>query len=412
MKFSSCCTETVREESKGSIRIKIYRFLSIILFSLISWYCELNKEKDILDPLTVYITTNDYKTVSNIKAELLACGPVAVANDDGTMTVAYLADEESPIESETSSSIFIRVARFNVNSNIEEILFTDIAKANTILYGHNTGSAAPYEPNILQTDEGVFVMYREGGLSGKYMSCKVDSNELICDHYDDMTLDGVLMDPAHLRSVYEHAGNCILETSPVLVFTTQIVHFDNCFYTHIGGYEYNGIIVKSENGRDWESITIPSTVDGLNYILEGAVGRDVVTGNFFLCARGNKVVLYRYDSSFSEKAEPIVLQGVTTSRPTFFNYQEQLFLIVNMDNDFAFSTGRRNTANIYRVDGETGNLTRVKTLKCKEGCSYHSVQIVNNDIWMIFQTDARQIAPETQGRSNLALYKIDGYDLL
>lgn len=71
-----------------------------------------------------------------------------------------------------------------------------------------------------------------------------------------------------------------------------------------------------------------------------------------------------------------------------------------------FSMGRRNTANIYKVNGETGELSLSKSMKCKEGCSYHSVQVIGDDIWIVFQTDARHLALETQGRSNLALYKL------
>ena len=77
-----------------------------------------------------------------------------------------------------------------------------------------------------------------------------------------------------------------------------------------------------------------------------------------------------------------------------------------MQNDTEYSNGRRNTANIYRIDGETGELLLVKTLKCKEGCSYHSVQLVDDEIWVIFQTDGRHIALEDQGRSNLALFNL------
>lgn len=384
---------------------RFINYTSIILFTLISWSCE--RDIDILeDQITVYISPEDYRTVSDISTELLSCGAMSVAHDDGMMTVVYLTDEESPIETESSTSIFVRAARLNVNNSKGNVQFADIAKANKTLYGHNTGSIIPYEPNMVQTREGIYAMFREGGLRGKYISCKVNEDELGCCSYQTMTIDGYPMDSNHLKLVYERKGNCSLQSSPILVFTTRIIQSDNYYYSHIGGYGYNGMIIRSENGLDWESIMIPSTISGMNYILEGAVGMDAKTGNFFLCARGDMVALYQYDSHFNEIAEPRVLFGVTTSKPTFFNYNDNLYLIVNMDNDTSYSNGRRNTANIYKVNGQTGALTLVKSLKCKEGCAYHTVQVVNDEIWMIFQTDARHIALETQGRSNLALYKL------
>ena len=395
-------------EFRGSLVYHCGLLASISLILAITYSC--NKDMEIFieeQDNIVIITPDDYKTISNVSKELLSCGPVSIADENGTVSVVYLADEESCVESEFSPSIFLRVSRFNINDYQANPEFVDVARPNETLFGHYTGATSPYEPNLLRTNDGPVIMYRDGGMGGDYLCCDFDSDLWACSSFRNMTIDGQSMTPSNVRSIYEQLSGIELEKSPVLVFTTRIVRYGNLFISHLGGYNYNGIIVKSSNGKDWESITIPPQVEGLSYILEGAVGVEQSTGNFFLCARGNSVALYHFDCDFNVIAEPRFLSGVTTSKPTFFNYHGSLYLIVNMQNDMSFSIGRRNTANIYKVNGRTGELTLSKSLKCKDGCSYHSVQVIGDDIWMVFQTDARHLALEKQGRSNLALYKLN-----
>lgn len=412
VKYNSCCKETVLGKSSGRKEKKMVFFLLLFFFVLMNSSCEKDLivdneiESEETEKETVIITPDDYRTVSDISNELLSCGPVLVSGKNGSMTVVYLCDEDSPIETDLSSTIFIRASRFSV-SQTSAVAFTDIARPNMTLHGHNTGSSVPYEPNCLKTGDGLLAMFREGGINGSYVCCNVDEFELICSNYRNMTIDGRMLDSEGLADVYKRLQRYQVNNNPVVVFTTRIIKTDGYYYSHLGDYYDYGVIVRSKNGVDWESLFIPSPISGMSYILEGAVGKDDKTGNLFLCARGDKVALYQYDSLFNEKSEPRVLQGVTTSKPTFFNYHDDLYLIVNMDNDFNFSNGRRNTANIYKVDGVSGNLSLVKAIKCKEGCAYHSIQVVNDEIWMVFQTDSRQIAMETQGRSNLALYKLE-----
>ena len=398
----------VRGEFKDKYLAKCFYLVSLFVLGGFLGAC--NNDMEIIsedESDVIIISPEDYRTVSNDTKELLSCGPVSLIDENGQMSIVYLADEESCVESEFSSSIFVRLSRLNLYDNQATMEFVDIAKPNCTLYGHYTGSSAPYEPNLLKGKDSPIIMYRDGGMGGGYICCNLSSDSSCCSNFRSLTLDGLPMTPHNVQSVYGKYKVTNITDSPVLVFTTRIIQSSDSFYSHLGGYNYNGIIVKSSNGVDWESITVPSSVDGLSYILEGALGEDNTTGNYFLCARGNNMVLYRFNHFFNEISKPRFLSEASLSKPTFFNYHNSLYLIVNAQNDNEFSIGRRNTALIYRVDGQTGELTLSKTLKCKDGCAYHSVQVIGDEIWMVFQTDARHIALETQGRSNLALYKFE-----
>ena len=390
------------------LAIKINISFAFLLFLFLLWSCDEDMAIDRFEyePNAVSITPDNYRVISKISSELLSCGPVAIAHNN-SMTIVYLADEVSPVETESSKTIFLRCARFNLYEAKEDIKFLDIAKANTMLNGFNIGKVIPYEPNLTKLDDSTLLaMFRIGGTKGEYYSCQVDTESLVCENFCQMTLDKHLMNSANVRMSYEQLTESTMSDTPTLVFTTRIINKDGFFYSHLGGYGYNGIVVKSKNGIDWESVFVPTYVEHLSYILEGALGEDPKTGNIFLCARGDNMVLYSYDKEFNTIARPRLLAGTTTSKPTFFCYHDNLYLIVNMEKYENMGFGRRNTAHIYKVNGDTGNMELTKVMQCREGCSYHSVQVINDDIWVVFQTDARHIALENQGRSNLALYKL------
>lgn len=380
-------------------------FLIGFLIVNTSLACEDGMEFIYSDSIVCYIERSDYKVVSKEANELLSCGPAAVSVGR-EMTVAYLADEDSPIETESSTSIFLRASRFSIDNVSYTLRFVDIAKANATLFNHQSGSQIPYEPNLLNRGDSVLIcLYREGGMSGPYVCCDISINDFQCSNYQYLTLDGKKMDPASAISSYKALSSREVKNVH-LIFTTRIIKDKDYYYGYLGGYGFYGILIRSTDGVNWESITTPESMETLSYVIEGAIGIDPVTSNLFFCGRGDDVMFCGFNADFKQIVPSRLLSGTTTSKPTFFVYHDRLYLIVNMQNDTEYSNGRRNTANIYRIDGETGELLLVKTLKCKEGCSYHSVLLVDDEIWVIFQTDGRHIALEDQGRSNLALFNL------
>lgn len=377
----------------------------LLLFSSLLACEEISIVNDMEDNFTFFAERGSYDVVSNEEKELLACGPTSVVID-GEMTIVYLTDEQSPVETESSKSIFIRFSRFSLDNIPGTLRFADVSKANTTLYGRQFGPDIPYEPNLLCIGDSLMLcLYREGGVQGTYTGCEISLKELACSNYRALTLDEKPMKPSTVISSYKKLSNREANFAQ-LIFTTRIIKEGDTFYGYLGGYGFLGLLIKSKNGVDWESVTSPTDIPGMTYIIEGAIGIDDRTGNMFLCGRGDDVMLCGFDKDFKQIFEPRLLEGTTTSKPTIFNYQGSLYLIVNMLNDSSYSNGRRNTANVYRIDGSTGNLTLVKTMKCKDGCAYHSVQVVDDEIWVVFQTDGRHIALEDQGRSNLALVKL------
>lgn len=353
----------------------------------------------------IYIERESYEVISNESKELLSCGPVAVAIGR-EITVTYLADENSPIETEQSNSIFVRASRFTIKNAKETLRFIDVSKANSTLFDHTFDSNIPYEPNLINLGDSLLLcLYRGGGKYGAYECCNILFDKFECCNYRYLNLDGRLMNPANVISSYKRISQKDAQFAQ-LFFTTRVINVDSCFYGFLGGYGFAGILIRSHNGVDWESIMSPDLPEGMSYVIEGAIGKDPCTGNYFLCGRGDDVMFCGYNKNFQQIFPSRLVPGTTTSKPTIFSYHNHLYLIVNMQDDVDYSIGRRNTANIYQINGNTGELTLVKTIKCKDGCAYHSVQIIDDEIWMVFQTDARHIALETQGRSNLALYKL------
>lgn len=394
----------------------LFLLLFFSLFTIVLTACEvirINQEeivqiellKDDPDSLISHLERGCYDIVSNESKELLSCGPAAVVIGR-EMTVTYLADEESPIETEASSSIFLRASRFSLDNVTGTIQFVEVVRANASLNGQQFDSDIPYEPNLLSIGDSLqLCIYRKGGIQGPYVCCDISIDTFTCSNYRSLTLDGKLMTPSTVISAYKKVSSRDAQ-SVRLIFTTRIFRDGEYYYGYLGGYGYFGLIIRSRNGVDWESVASPEQVEGLTYIIEGAIGKDPSTGNLILCGRGNDVMICGFDGGFHQIIPSRLLSGTTTSRPTIFTYQGHLYLIVNMKNDTDYSVGRRNTANIYRIDGGSGELTLVKTIKCKDGCAYHSVQVVNDEIWLVFQTDGRHIALENQGRSNLALVRI------
>ena len=385
---------------------KIIILASFFFVAFASLACEGVKLNALSSDVSILFFERDsYNVVSNEAKELLSCGPMAVAIGR-EMTVTYLADEESPIETETSKSIFLRASRFSLDDVGNSLSFIDVAKANTSLFGRAFDSQIPYEPNLINVgDSSLICFYREGGISGVYACCDINPSVFECSNYRYLTLDGRVMNPTNVISSYRKIASREAQYAQ-LIFTTRIIKEDNSFYGYLGGYGFNGILMRSQNGVDWDSITSPDLPDGMSYIIEGAIGKDPQTGNIFLCGRGDDIMFCGYNKDFEQIIPSRLLPGTTTSKPTMFTYHNRLFLIVNMQNDVEYSIGRRNTANIYRINGTTGDLSLVKTMKCKDGCAYHSVQVVDDEIWVVFQTDGRHIALEDQGRSNLALVKL------
>ena len=101
------------------------RCISCLLpFVMFLCSCEVDIDEDPIEQeKTIYITSDDYRVVSKMSSELLSCGPVSATHSNGLMTLVYLADENSHIETESSTSIFMRAARLNLYNKEEDVQF-------------------------------------------------------------------------------------------------------------------------------------------------------------------------------------------------------------------------------------------------------------------------------------------------
>lgn len=365
-------------------------------------------------PLQLTLTPETYLTVSRPETEKLSCAPGMVHYGDGRMAVAYLADDTNKIETEDSTTIVCRLGLFSLEDP-ENGEYIDIATAGQTIGDMTIGSKAPYEPNLLKRSEAeLLILFNIRDTAGKYVYCcaRFDAETKRVTAYEKLKLDGSEWTPATIADSYNRLSERkISAAGPTgsMVFTSGIIRHEGWFYGYCGGVcdGFAGILVRSADGVNWESVLTPEAAPEMEGVIE--CGFDFFDGCIYLCVRDIKSGVYHtcYEWPGKEPVTPTeILPGLTTSKPVTFRQDGSLYLIVNQETGDFNTVGRRNTALFYRINPRECSLTLVKRVFCKDGCAYHSVVNVNNTNYWCFHTDARRIEPFTQGRSNLAFLEI------
>ena len=363
------------------------------------------------------VSPSDYFVVSNIEDEELACAPGVVTYGDGNVAVVYLADETNSVETEASSTIVVRLGLFNVKNPSDEV-FVDIASANQELNEITIGSKAPYEPNILKlSDELLLITFtlRDNSNNYVYYGAKFDTVHQNVVSYEPLTLDGLNWTPSAVAKSYNMLSETDINASgptSSMVFTSRIVEHEGYFYGFSGGVcnGFGGILVRSLDGINWTSVMVPEAVSEMKGVIE--CGYEFIDDVVYFCMRDISSGIYHTSYKFSTKeqlTEISKLASLTTSKPATFIQDDELYLIVNKATGDDNTVGRRNTAQFYRVEPATCELSLVKQVFCADGIAYHNVININGKNQWFFHTDARRINPYTQGRSNLAMMDIPAF---
>ena len=368
-------------------------------------------------PLYLELTPQDYLTVSNDSTEKLACGPGLVALDDGYFAVSYLADEVNTVETESSTTIVCRLGIFHI-SDPENGTFLDVATAGQTIGNVKIGKKAPYEPNLLKlNEETLVVLFNLRDTSGHYIyySALFDTQTNEITSYAPLTLDGREWTPANVAASYNAiADHSISASGPSssMVFTSKIVEHNGWFYGYCGGIcaGFSGILVRSKDGINWESVLAPEAALEMNGVIE--CGFAFLDDHIYLCMRDISSGVYQGSYRLSDGAQVVKTQkmtGLTTSKPAAFLQDGEMYVIVNALTGDESTVARRNTALFYKVNPKTCELQLVKRVFCGDGCAYHTVVEYQGKNYWCFHTDARRINPYTQGRSNLAFLEIPGF---
>ena len=364
--------------------------------------------------LCVTITPSNYWTISNWNTEKLACGPGLVAYGEGNFATVYLADDVNSVETEASTTIVCRLGLFNIDDP-EYGRFYDIATAGQKLGDVIIGEKAPYEPNLLALNDGkLLVLFNVRTTEGKYIYyCAVfDIVSNSIESYHPLTLDGKEWTPANIAASYNAIANDTISNSgPTgsMVFTSKVIRHQGYYYGYCGGIStgFGGMLVRSEDGINWESVMAPEVADDMNGVIE--CGFQFLEDTVYFCMRDISSGIYHCAYSLSTQEQLVAtekLNGLTTSKPTAFVHDNAMYVIVNKATGDDNTVGRRNTAQIYRVDPKNCELTLVKQVFCADGCAYHTVEEFDGTNYWCFHTDARRINPYSQGRSNLAFLPI------
>ena len=366
------------------------------------------------DELCVTVTPENYWTVSYVDAEKLACGPGLVTYGDGNFAVVYLADDTNTVETESSGTIVCRIGLFNIKDP-EYGRFLDIATAGQTIGDVTIGSKAPYEPNLIKIDDStLLILFNIRTTDGKYIyySATFDTTTNTVVSYQNLTLDGKEWTPANVAASYNAIAENTIDASGStgsMVFTSQIIRYEGYYYGYCGGISngFGGMLVRSVDGINWTAVLAPEAANDMKGVIE--CGFQFLDNSVYFCMRDISSGVYHCSYNFSTGEQLMnteKLPGLTTSKPAAFIQNGKMYLIVNRYTGDDNTVGRRNTAQIYRVDPETCGLTLVKQVFCKDGCAYHTVVEYGGINYWCFHTDARRINPYTQGRSNLALLPI------
>ena len=372
------------------------------------------EEPPVTVPLQLYLTNDDYFTISNPDKELLSCGPGLVHYGDGKFAVAYLADETQTVESESNNTIVCRLGLFHLDDP-ENGKFVDIATAGQKIGDLTIGNKAPYEPNLMMlSNQELLILFNIHDNTGKYIYCYAIFNTVseTVDSYGVLQLDGKEWTPANVATSHNALADQDISTAgPTgsMVFTSQIIQHEGYYYGYCGGVcdGFAGILVRSIDGVHWESVMVPEAADEMKGVIE--CGFRFYDGTVYFCMRDISSGVYHCSYEWPTKRqlnETTKLPGLTTSKPATFIQDGNLYLIVNLKVANEATMGRRNTALFYQVDAKNCGLTLVRKVFCKGGCAYHSVVEVDGTNYWCFHTDSRGLALEKQGRSNLAFLQI------
>ena len=389
-----------------------HQFDSIVCIVCGKMYPDTVTELD--SALAVTVTPENYLTISNPFTEELACAPNLVTYGNGKFAVAYLADDVNTVETESSTTIVCRLGLFDVNAP-ENVTFFDIATAGQAIGNVTIGSKAPYEPNLLKlSDDALLVLFNIRDTAGNYVyySATFDIATNTVTSYQPLTLDGKNWTPANIAASYNTlAENDISTSGPAssMVFTSRIIQYGGYYYGYCGGIcsGFSGMLVRSTDGINWTSVMAPEALSEMKGVIE--CGFEFLEDSVYFCMRDISSGVYHcsYDFKTGEQLNKTSkLSGITTSKPTAFTQNGNLYLIVNKATVDDNTVGRRNTALFYQVNPENCRLILVRQVFCADGIAYHSVVNYNGINYWSFHTDARRINPYTQGRSNLAFLQI------
>ena len=389
-----------------------HRFNSVICTICGKKYPDKITELD--SALAVTITPENYLTISNPFTEKLACAPNLVTYGNGNFAVAYLADDVNTVETESSTTIVCRLGLFDVNAP-DNGSFFDIATAGQKIGDVTIGNKAPYEPNLLKLgDDALLVLFNIRDTAGNYVyySARFDTASNTVTSYQPLTLDGKNWTPVNIAVSYNALAEHEISTSgPTgsMVFTSKIIQHEGYYYGYCGGIcsGFSGMLVRSTDGIHWTSVMAPEALPEMAGVIE--CGFEFLEDYVYFCMRDISSGVYHcsYDFKTGEQlTKTLKLSGITTSKPTAFTQDGNLYLIVNKATGDDNTVGRRNTALFYRVNPKTCRLTLVREVFCADGVAYHSIVNHNGINYWSFHTDARRINPYTQGRSNLAFLQI------
>lgn len=299
--------------------------------------------------------------------------------------------------------------------------FFQVAKAGD---GKTDMYRPPYDPTGIIEGTKLYCMYCPSMDSTATYVCRVF--DLETETFDGeetvMTVDGLPMTVWNVLNIYNEKSSVkctwILDGGPKQAYglglNVKIVKFKGMYYSCLSGVggTFCGIVIRSANLIDWETIAIPdfSSLPKGNTFWEGSVC-PIDNGLFAFTARiqnEDGVIFGLWNPETGKFSNLQLVPNAIVSRPEFFEFRGDVYLACNVHGPSSvegYGSVYRATCAFFRINPKNYTLEQVKIKKVDEGIHYFTFYNWCRNLYMVYSTDSRRLNSR-EARSNIAVEMI------
>ena len=342
-------------------------------------------------------------TISDFTREKMSHGSEMVYKD-GFFYNIYIGDETHTEETPENIGTYCNLAKINI-CDYSDISFIGVAKVGDTFDNITIENRPPYEPNVLVVDNYIYCYFdclQNDEIT--YFCRKFDTEtNTFENHLIPLTIDGKTLNLTNALSSYNNyvTGN---NTLTDMMLTSRMITHNGMYYAYLSGYgNYKGMLVSSQNGIDWTSISAPST-SLVSNISEAQI--EVYGDNLYCLFRntGYYILSASFDLNTLKWNNFNLIFNTVQTRPQTILVNNVLYRMCNYEKS-ADGLPMRSKAVLEKYDKESDKWYEVKTFILNSGFHYYSFCKVGTSLYMAYSTDKRNLN-FSQVRSNIQLHRI------
>lgn len=342
-------------------------------------------------------------TISDFMREKMSHGSEMVYKD-GFFYNIYIGDETHTEETPENIGTYCNLAKINI-CDYSDISFIGVAKVGDTFDNITIENRPPYEPNVLVVGNYIYCYFdclQNDEIT--YFCRKFDTETNTFENYlIPLTIDGKTLNLTNALSSYNNyvTGN---NTLTDMMLTSRIITHNGMYYAYLSGYgNYKGMLVSSQNGIDWTSISAPST-SLVSNISEAQI--EVYGDNLYCLFRntGYYILSASFDLNTLKWNNFNLIFNTVQTRPQTILVNNALYRMCNYEKS-ADGLPMRSKAVLEKYDKKSDEWHEVKTFILNSGFHYYSFCKVGTSLYMAYSTDKRNLN-FSQVRSNIQLHRI------